>query len=142
MAIESGRTSVDELLQDVDLPNPVTRVPFEKFSSLYQNDDMLVRAAFWCFYAAWLADARGKDTPASHAVEARHDGHMLRAITQELSVRDMVLIRRDHLTLYRAAYEDSLYRASGVWVWLYMTAWTVLVAGVTFLWATGAFRVL
>lgn len=94
-------TRVSDVLADTDMPNPTVPVPFESFASLKQSDDMLVRAAFWAFYAAWLNDKMGKGAAASLAVEARHDGHQIRAITQTLAIRDCVLIQRgdvDRLT--------------------------------------------
>lgn len=94
--IAQHRTTVDDLLGESVMPSPVTPVPFEKFAHLKESEDMLQRAAFWAFYAAWQQDSNGVG-PADIPVEARHDGHTLQMISQQLHLRDCVLMRRDHL---------------------------------------------
>jgi hypothetical protein len=122
-------TSVSDIIDSTMLPDPTIPIPFEKFAVLKDSDDMLTRAAFWCFMAAWDLDKQGKSAPAGLAVEARHDGHQLRAITQELAIRDAVLItRRDAL--------DNMYRPSGALIWLYI-AMAFLLGIVVALWASG-----
>lgn len=67
---------------------------------------MLQRAAFWAFYVAWQMDTSGVagENAATLTVEARHDGYTFHAISQQLHIRDCVLIRLNELdTLYARA---------------------------------------
>jgi hypothetical protein len=98
MAQQHSLTSVSDIIDTTMLPDPTIPIPLEKFASLQDSDDMLVRASFWCLYAAWVNDKA--DAPNTVlAVEARHDGHQLRAITQQLAIRDAVLITRHDLAI-------------------------------------------
>lgn len=96
-------TPLSHLVGDLDLPNPSTPVPFERFAHLKNSDDMLHRAAFWAFYAAWiqdyLSDHHDLQNGAALGVEARNDAHQLHAITQQLALRDCVLITQHDLSL-------------------------------------------
>jgi hypothetical protein len=92
-------TSVSDIIDTTMLPDPTIPIPFEKFAALKDSDDMLMRAAFWCFYAAWQNDKAVTTAPVAISVEARHDGHQLRAVTQQLAIRDAVLITRHDLNV-------------------------------------------
>lgn len=93
-------TSVSDIIDTTMLPDPTIPIPLEKFASLQDSDDMLVRASFWCFLSAWLNDhVQGEDVRPTVSVAARHDGYQLRAITQQLAIRDAVLITRHDLNL-------------------------------------------
>ena len=103
----SNYPTVQEVLNVLDLPDPTIPVPFEQFASLKESDDMLQRAAFWSFYAAWAAWHADPNTEGDIAlqVEARHDGHSFQALASELHVRDALLVRRDHLEALTARSE-------------------------------------
>jgi len=90
----------------MDLPDPTIPVPFEKFAHLKNSDDMLHRAAFWALYAAWQADNNGRG-PADIPIEARHDGHQLHAISQQLAIRDSVLITKHDLDLLEGRHHHG-----------------------------------
>lgn len=104
--LPKNRVTVSELLGSTDLPDPTVYVPFEKFAPLKESPDMLVRAAFWAFHAAWLM--QDSTAPQPLAVEARHDGHQLRAITQHLAIRDAAIITRHDLELLQAPHAPYL----------------------------------
>lgn len=129
-------TSVSDIVNSTTLPDPTVPVPFEKFSSLKDSDDMLVRASFWCFMAAWDLDKQGKRMPAGLSVEARHDGHQLRAITNELAIRDAVLITRRDLSVLQDVADDARHRVSGAITWLWL-ALAFMCGVVVTLWAVG-----
>lgn len=106
MATNPSITRISDLIGADMTENPATPVPFERFAPLKDNPDMLVRAAFWCFYAAWQVDHT--DQHARVAVEARNDGHQLRAITRHMALTDCVLIRQTDLDLLQQPHAPYL----------------------------------
>jgi hypothetical protein len=129
-------TSVSDIIGVTMLPDPTVPVPFEKFAALKDSDDMLVRAAFWCFYAAWQNDKAVTTAPVAISVEARNDGHQLRAVTQQLAIRDSVLITRHDLAALNEESQDNMYRPSGALISVYV-ALAFLMGAVVTLWAAG-----
>lgn len=115
--------SVQDILHSVDLPNPTTPVPFERFAALKDSNDIMVRAAFWCFYAAWVNDHRERENAGgtevwSHhiGIEARHDGHSLNAVAQQCALRDAVLVQRAELhRLQTQPHSPYLVTYSALW---------------------------
>lgn len=95
----SHRTTVDELRAQLDLPDPTNPVPFERFADLKNSEDMLQRAAFWSFYAAWQNDKQEDPSKISVAlsVEARNDAHIFQNMYQQIAIRDCMLIASDEL---------------------------------------------
>lgn len=137
-------TSVSDIIAVTTLPDPTVPVPFERFASLKDSQDMLVRASFWCFLAAWNIEHSGPQHDRALAVEARHDGHTIRAITNELAIRDAVIITQRDLNVLQHEAEDNILRASGAlgWLWLALSflagvVVTLVAAGIP-LWARGA----
>lgn len=97
--------SVREMLADADMPDPTIPIPFERFASL-KNGDMLNRAAFWSFYAAWAIEQQQTgETSATLATEARHDGQCFSVLSQQLWIRDALLVRREHLARLEASHQ-------------------------------------
>jgi hypothetical protein len=97
---------------------------------------MLVRAAFWCFYAAWQQEQVAKDYgtmigTATLPTEARHDGHQLRAVTQTLALRDCILIERTTLE-HLNAHVGVARRLSVVTATMWLSA--AFVAGMLLMW--------
>lgn len=99
-------TNIQAVIAQLDLPNPTIPVPFERFENLRDSDDILQRMAFWAFYSAWLNDKHGGATGGS--VEARHDGHALIALYQQMALRDLVLIEQHDLYMLTEKERDSL----------------------------------
>jgi hypothetical protein len=131
-------TSVSDIIGVTMMPDPTIPVPFEKFAALKDSDDMLERAAFWCFYAAWQNDhVQGEDKRPLVSVAARHDGHQLRAITQQLAIRDAVLVTRRDLGVLQQEAKDNMHRMSEAIGWLWL-ALAFLAGVLVTLWATGA----
>lgn len=111
---EHPYTTTSTIIENAMLPDPTIPVPFEKFAAHAQSDDMLQRAIFWCFYAAWLEEKQQSPTVAT-AVQARNDGHLLRMVTHELHIRDCVLMQKHDVeelervyTNYQEEHEPSL----------------------------------
>lgn len=108
-----NRFSLQQLIADMDLPNPTTTVPFEKFGSLNNSDDLIDRAAFWCFYAAMLVDKAESDEHKHKvntipvAVQARQDGHILNGVARQLHIRDCVLIANHDLATLTSQAESN-----------------------------------
>ncbi len=134
---EPRATKVGDFLNTAELPNPTIPVPFEKFAHLKSSNDMLERAAFWAYYAAWTNDHDDVGHP-EMSVEARHDGHTFAAIMHDLHLRDCVMlsahdytellqIRLQHFTEAPQHAEGILWIAVGiafligtvvgVWLW-------------------------
>jgi hypothetical protein len=123
-------TSVTQLLSGENLPNPATPIPFEQFAIFKESDDLLDRCAFWAFYGAWCTEQHGTgETSATLAVEARHDGHCLRALSGQLLLRDAVLVRRDHLE----ALVASRRAVRGFPVWYSLTLFLGIALGILLL---------
>lgn len=112
------RLSLQQLIDDMDLPNPATPIPPKKFEVLAGSDDLMDRSAFWCFYAAFLVDKANTDTNTdgcehTHAVstpmavQARQDGHIMNGISRQLSIRDCVLIQRHDLSSLTSQAESN-----------------------------------
>jgi hypothetical protein len=137
MAEQHSLTSVSDIIDTTMLPDPTIPIPLEKFAVLQDSDDMLVRAAFWCFLSAWLNDhEQGENKRPLVSVAARHDGHQLRAITQQLAIRDAVLITRHDLAALNEESQDNMYRPSGALIGVYV-ALAFLVGVLVTLWAAG-----
>lgn len=130
-------TTVSELLDNIVLPNPATPVPFERFAALKDSSDMLERAAFWCFYAAWQADSNGRG-PADIPIEARHDGHTLHAISKDIAIRDCLLVRANYVYALEEAYKHP--HRSSMSITLFVGAVCFLLGVLTGLAALGYFN--
>jgi hypothetical protein len=115
------RTKVSDIMDSTMLPDPTIPVPFEKFAALKDSPDILVRASFWCFYAAWLMSHRdASQVSVALGVEARHDGHQLSVITHELAIRDAVLVPRHDMAVLTQESQDNIYRPAGTLVATYV----------------------
>lgn len=114
-------TRIVDMVGQLDLPNPTIPVPFERFAQLGNSDDMLMRAAFWIYYAAWMSDKH--DTRPETAVQARHDAYILHAIAKQLTLRDCVMVRNDDLLALQqeAQGTDLRTRGHGVLLWALMS---------------------
>lgn len=112
-------TSITDIVGSIDLPNPTTPIPFERFAALGDSDDMLQRAAFWAFYAAWLSE-KSAEAPSQQqtAVLARHDGHQLQAICHQLALRDCVMIQQQDLDRLTegATRSQHLHVTTAIWL--------------------------
>lgn len=130
--------NLSDVIAELDLPNPVTPMPLERFQDYKESEDVLERAAFWAFYCAWehdhLIDRSGASTQVTRAlaVEARNDGHVFVALKRYLHLTDCVLVRSDQLTPSKGVHTDDeaeLELESGAWLgvmWLVMA----LLAGI------------
>lgn len=97
------------------LPNPVTPVPWEEFAELENSTDLLQRAAFWAFYAAYNAD-QYKDIII--ALAARQDAHALAALGREMHMKDRIIIRQDTIAREYVSRERYNNAVTGASVWI------------------------
>jgi hypothetical protein len=131
----NGLESVGELVKHLDLPNPTTPVPFEKFAHLKDSDDIWNKAAFWAFYAAWLHDQQTTHTN-TVSVEARNDAHIFNVLSQNLHIRDCVLVRKDELT-HLVEHANTRVGTALVFVLLLSTAAVGIMVGMVLMWNMG-----
>lgn len=103
-----GLGTVGYILDSTILPDPTVPVAINRFAPLGQSDDLLTRAAFWCFYSALLEEQKGPYSVPATCVQARNDGHTLQAVTQELSIRDAVLIQKHDLEELERGYAQYM----------------------------------
>lgn len=116
----SEYTRVADILDTASLPNPTTPVPFEKFAPLNNSNDMIDRAAFWAFYAAWLhekQDTEPRSLSREIAVRARQDAHTFKHVARQLHIRDCILMRQDDVNelLDQLSYYQSGISRVGIW---------------------------
>lgn len=130
----SQHPRIVDVISQLDLPNPTIPVPFEKFAALGDSEDLLQRAAFWTFYAAWLSDKH--DQRPETAVQARNDAHTIHRVTQEMALRDCVMMRRDDLARLEHEAEEGQRRTHSVMLWIWIACAFVcgLVLGVILWW--------